>query len=68
MAMSGIQRSDVGMATKSIPQKSDGFHVRNSFVQLWENKEKLEEVKKFIQVFYPSQLSRFLPVVTRRDL
>lgn len=54
MAMSGIQRSDVGMATKSIPQKSDGFHVRNSFVQLWKNKEKVGGGEKM----YPSVLSK----------
>ena len=39
MVISGIQSSDLGIVSPSIPQKSDEFQVRNSFVQRCE-KEK----------------------------
>lgn len=37
--MSGIHSNDAGTVRTSIPQKSDGFQVRNSFVQHWEKKK-----------------------------
>lgn len=39
MDISGIHSLDLGMLSMFIPQKSDEFQVRNSFVQRWE-KEK----------------------------
>ena len=39
MQISGIHSMDLGTVSMFIPQKSEGFQVRNSFVHRWENKK-----------------------------
>lgn len=71
MVTSGIHSLDLGTVSLFIPQKSDGFQVRNSFVQLWEEK-KLHLKNIMTQADEHGGLTetkhdQFLPSETRRD-
>lgn len=69
--MSGIHSSDVGTDTTSIPQKSDGVQLRNSFPQPWEKstlKHVCDHSKSLMtQIQSVTPGSRFSPSESRCD-
>lgn len=58
MPTSGIQSNDLGTASSSIPQKSDEFQVRNSFVQRCVKKKKDITTHKLISVRSDEQIQQ----------